>query len=155
MQLSDTESKAFWPLYNEYRAEMDKVGDGLVSLVKEYARSYPEVPEASAKQLLKDLMGLEKKQMATRESYLKKFGKVLPASENLRFAQVESRLDLALRLELAAEIPLVPIEGQMTPEGGGTVAYGAGVPGGVVVQAVEVKAKVAAIDSRTQGDSRQ
>src|SRR5260370_9602929 len=28
MEFTDTESKDFWPLYNEYRVTMDKVGDG-------------------------------------------------------------------------------------------------------------------------------
>jgi hypothetical protein len=146
LQLTEAESQAFWPLYHQYRAEMDKVGDGLVSLVKDYAGSYPEVSEDLAKQMLKDLTGLEKKQLATRMRYLKKFGKVLPAPKNFRFAQVENRLDLALRLQLAAGIPLVPIEGRMTPSHEGGVAYAAGVPGGVIVQTVQVSAKVAAID---------
>src|SRR5438552_13677969 len=119
---------------------MDKVANGLLNIVKDYAKCYPDFPEDRAKQMLKDLTDLEKKQFATRTKYLKKFGKVLPAPKNLRFAQVENRLDLALRLELAAGIPLVPIEGRMTPHGDGTVAYKAGVPGGVIVQTVRVTA---------------
>jgi len=107
LQLSETESPAFWPLYHQYRAEMDKAGDDLLKLVQEYARVYPAVPEAQAKKMLKDLRDLEQKYTATRASYLKKVGKVLPATKTLRFAQIESRLDLALRLELAAHIPLV------------------------------------------------
>jgi hypothetical protein len=147
MQLTEKESQSFWPLYQQYRTEMDTVGDGLIKLVKDYAQSYPDVSEDRAKQMLKDLMSLEKKQLAIREKYLKKFAKVLPAPKNLRFAQVESRLDLALRLELAAELPLVPIEGHMTSQGEAGVAYVAGVPGGVVVQTVQWTAKVAAIDT--------
>lgn len=109
LQLTDAEAQAFWPLYHQYRAELEQVGDGLLKLVREYARLYPNVPEAQAKQLLKDLGNLEKKHANTRATYLKKFGKILPATKTLRFAQVESRLDLALRLELAASIPLVTI----------------------------------------------
>jgi Cu/Ag efflux protein CusF len=150
MQFTETESQAFWPLYREYRAEMDKVGDGIVKLVKEYANAYPNVPEDRAKTMLKDLTDFEKKQSATRASHLKKFSKVLSASKTLRFAQVESRLDLALRLELAAEIPLVPIEGQMTPQAVGIAATAPGVPGGVFVQTVQITAKVAAIDAATR-----
>jgi Spy/CpxP family protein refolding chaperone len=107
LQLTEAESTAFWPLYHQYRAEMDKAGDDLVKLVKEYAAAYPNVPEARAKTLLEDLGDLEKKHAATRAAWLKKIGKFLPASKTLRFAQIESRLDLVLRLELAANIPLV------------------------------------------------
>ena len=47
--------------------------------------------------------------MDQRNVYLKKFGEVLPAAKALRFAQVETRLDLLVHLNLAARIPLTPI----------------------------------------------
>jgi hypothetical protein len=108
MQLTESESTAFWPLYREYRAEMEKVGDSLVKLVLEYADVYPDVPEDRARQMLKDYTALEKKFVSERSAYLKKFAKILPPVKALRFAQVESRLDLALRLQLASSIPLMP-----------------------------------------------
>jgi len=146
LQLTETESKAFWPLYHQYRAEMDKVADGLLKLLQEYARYYPDVPEDRAETMLKELGSLEKKQLATRATYLKKFSKILPPTRNLRFAQVENRLDLALRVELAANVPLVPVEGQMTATGTEVAAYAEGIPGGVIVQTVELTATVASID---------
>jgi hypothetical protein len=151
LQLSETESPAFWPLYHQYRAEMDKVADGLVKLVQEYSDLYPNVPDDRAKQMLKNLTDLENKRQATRASYLKKFGKVLPAAKNLRFAQVENRLDLAVQLKMASVIPLVPIEGRMTPGSSAAVALSEGVPGGVAVQTADLTARVAAIDKVTRG----
>jgi hypothetical protein len=76
-------------------------------LVLEYADVYPAVPEAKAAKLLKDYLALEKRLTSARAGYLKRFGRVLPASKVLRFAQVENRLDLALRLQLASAIPLL------------------------------------------------
>jgi len=43
-----------------------------------------------------------------RAKHVKKLAKVLAKSKVLRFAQVESRLDLALRLQMASAVPLVP-----------------------------------------------
>jgi hypothetical protein len=108
MQLTEEESVAFWPLYREYRAAMDKIGDGLVKLVLEYADAYPDVPEERAKRLLKDYTALEEDFTDRRTSYLKKFGRILPAAKALRFAQIENRLDLAVRLQLAGAVPLAP-----------------------------------------------
>jgi hypothetical protein len=146
LQLTDKESQAFWPLYHRYRVELDKVADGLVKLVREYARYYPNVPQDRAAKMLKELMGLEKEHLATRTAYLKKFGKVLPADKNLRFAQVENRLDVAVRLKLAAGIPLVPIEGSLAGKASASAAVVEGVPGGAVVQTYELTATVTAID---------
>jgi hypothetical protein len=35
MQFTEQESKAFWPLYDQYRAETDKLGDALLKLIKD------------------------------------------------------------------------------------------------------------------------
>src|SRR5579859_1540374 len=45
MELTDTESKDFWPLYHEYRATMDKISDDRVKLVLNYAKLYPNVSD--------------------------------------------------------------------------------------------------------------
>lgn len=84
LQLTAAESERFWPLYHQYRAEMDEIADRLLRVVQEYAAHYPDVPDNRAKQMLKELTGLEKKQAATRASYLKKIGKILPAAEGAK-----------------------------------------------------------------------
>jgi len=108
MQLTDKESAGFWPIYREYRSEMDKVSDGRVELVLEYAELYPDVPEDRAKMMLKRYTALEEKATNVRNKYLKRLGKVLPAAKVLRFAQLENRLDLVVRAQVAAAVPLVP-----------------------------------------------
>jgi hypothetical protein len=146
LQLTETENTAFWPLYNQFRAEQEKVGDGLVKLVLEYADAYPNVPEERARQLLKDYTALEAKLASTRAHYLKKFAKLLPAAKTLRFAQLENRLDLALRLQLASAIPLAPIEGRLRGEATGAAASTEGVPGGAAVATCQITATVTAIE---------
>ena len=108
MQLTEAEGNAFWPLYRDYRAEMEKLGDGIVKLVLEYADAYPNVPEDRAEKLLKDYLALEKDLVSVRAKHLNKMAKVLPKSKVLRFAQLENRLDLAMRLQMASAVPLVP-----------------------------------------------
>jgi hypothetical protein len=108
LQLTETESAAFWPLYRSYRADMDKLGDGLVKLVLEYADVYPDVPEKRAQAMLKEYSALEQKLASKRAWYLKRAGKALPAAKALRWAQLENRMDLVLRLQLAGKVPLVP-----------------------------------------------
>ncbi len=109
MELTEMESKEFWPLYREYRSAMDKITDDRMQLVLKYAKLYPNVPEQQAKEMLDTYARLEQRQVDKRNVYLKKFSKVLPAAKALRFAQMETRLDLLVHLNLAASIPLTPI----------------------------------------------
>ena len=111
MNLTEAEDKDFWPLYHEYRHEMEKISDDLTKLVLDYAKVYPNVPEDRAKEWLKEYIGLQEKQVDRRAAYLEKFSKILPAAKALRFAQVETRLDLLFQLQLAAKVPLVPAVG--------------------------------------------
>lgn len=108
LRLTETEGRAFWPLYRDYRFEIEKANDDVVKLVLEYADLYPSVPEDRAKAMLAKYMALEKRLVDIRAKHLKKIGKVLPATKTMRFAQLENRLDLAVRLSLAASIPLAP-----------------------------------------------
>jgi hypothetical protein len=110
MRLTEDESKDFWPLYRDYRSAMDKINDELMNLVLDYAKVYPDVPEAQAKDMLDTYTSLQAKHVQQRASYLKQFSNVLPAVKALRFAQVETRLDLLVQLNLAARIPLTPVE---------------------------------------------
>jgi hypothetical protein len=110
LQLTEPESKAFWPQYGKYRAEMDKLGDRLVKLVLEYADVYPNVPEDRAKRMLKEYTALEGKMASTRACYFKRAAKSISGAKALRWAQLENRMDLGLRLQLAGVIPLVPAE---------------------------------------------
>jgi hypothetical protein len=150
LQLTEQEGKAFWPLYEQYRAETDKLGDALLKLIKDYAQLYPNVPDDRAKVMLKELCDLEKRLVETRNSYLKKIEKVISPAKTLRFAQVENRLDLALRIGMASEIPLVPVEGRLTGQAAGAAVVTEGVPGGGAVQIYQLEATVAAIDKATR-----
>ena len=69
------------------------------------------VPEEQAKEILHTYTSLEQRQVEKRNAYLKKFSKVLPAAKALRFAQIETRLDLLVHLNLAASIPITPLAG--------------------------------------------
>lgn len=150
MQFNEQEAKAFWPLYEKYRAEMDKSADALVKLIKEYGQLYPDVPDERARVMLKELGELQAQRVETRTSYLKKMEKVLSPAKTLRFAQVESRLDLALQIEMASHIPLVPIEGRLSTDTATAVATAEGVPGGSVVQTHQLIATVTAIDQASR-----
>ncbi len=116
MKLTGQESEAFWPIYREYRAEMDKVTDRIVKLIFEYSDLYPDVPEERADQMLKDYTKVESEVLSIKRKYLKKLGKVLPPSKVFRFAQLDNRYDLGMRLSLAAWIPVMPVSGAQTTE---------------------------------------
>ena len=105
--LTDEESKVFWPLYRDYRAEMDKPLDRAWSLLTTYADTWEAMSDADAGKALDEWLAIEVQQAEIRQRWAKKMGKELKPVTVARFFQIDNKLDSILRLEAAAEIPLV------------------------------------------------
>lgn len=108
LELDANQAATFWPLYEAYRLDMDRVGDAWLKLILEYADLQPSVPPDQAEPLLKGVLDAEQRYSVTRNKHFKKVSKKLPPATVLRWIQIENRLDLTLRLQLASQIPLMP-----------------------------------------------
>jgi hypothetical protein len=52
MQFTSEESKAFWPVYREYDAELSNIGDSRIQLIKDYVQTYKTMADGKAKELI-------------------------------------------------------------------------------------------------------
>lgn len=107
MQFNDKDSAAFWPIYRKYEAEVTKLNDGRVKLIKSYADKYETLTDAEAKSMAEKSFALESSRTELKKKYFKEFNKVLPALTVAKFFQLEHRLDLLVNLQLASELPLL------------------------------------------------
>jgi hypothetical protein len=104
--LEDSESRAFWPIYDEYEAKSKKLNDRFLALLNDYANKYDTLTDADAAAMLKEKMAIEKDHAALKQTYTKKVAKVLPAKKALRYAQIETRIEIMLRSQTFGIIPL-------------------------------------------------
>jgi hypothetical protein len=107
MQLTESEAKAFWPVYDAYQVELAKLRDREIQLLGDFAANYRTMSDDVAKNLLDDAMAIDSDHMRLRQSYLLKFRGVLPETKVARYYQLESKIDAVLEYELARKIPLV------------------------------------------------
>jgi len=105
--LTPEESKAFWPLYNEYQEETRKIGDARVALITEFAENYSSADDEFAERMLKESLDIETRQLKLRKKYLKRFKQVLPTLKVAKFYQVENKLNAVIDYQLAAQIPMI------------------------------------------------
>ena len=106
LQLTDSESRAFWPVYDEYEVKAKKLDDKFLDLVNSFAEKYGSMTDADAKAMLKTKMQLEKERMELKQAYTAKVAKVLPPVKALRYAQVETRIETMIRRDVYSLIPL-------------------------------------------------
>jgi hypothetical protein len=109
MQLTETEAKAFWPVYDQYQKDLTAINRRTVKLIESYAADYRAntMTDEKAKKLTADYVAIEKAEARLQESYVPKLIKVLPPKKVARYLQIENKIRAAIKYELAGEIPLV------------------------------------------------
>jgi hypothetical protein len=107
MSLTDKEAEQFWPVYDQYAADLMKINDAKVSVIKDYAANYNNLSDIQAQDLAKRWTDADEKAAQLRMQYLAKFEKVLPGQKVARFFQVDHRIATVMDLQMASQIPLV------------------------------------------------
>ena len=107
MNLTADEATMFWPIYDQYAAEVAKIGDSRVALIKDYAASYDTMTDAQANQFIKRAADIDQQFTSTRTKYVPLFEKAISAKKTALWYQIDRRLDLLINLQLAGNIPVV------------------------------------------------
>jgi hypothetical protein len=107
MLLTETESARFWPLYDEYRAERQKIGDRRVRLITDFLAQQNSMTEDEARALANEDFAIGKDTSELKAKWYKKMTKVLSERTIARFFHIDEKLDAAADIALAANIPLI------------------------------------------------
>ena len=107
MELTESEAKVFWPLYDEYQNELFLLRQRTAKLIGDYAKAYKDMSDEKAKRLLDESINIDALTLKLRKAYLPKFRAVLPEKKAARYFQIENKVQAALIYQLASQIPLV------------------------------------------------
>jgi hypothetical protein len=105
--LSPEQEKNFWPVYDRYQKEINANGDRVVAVVDEYTKSFHDLSDERATQLMDSYLSAEAERVQIRRSYLAEFVKILPGRTVARFYQLENKMDAVIRYDLAEAIPVI------------------------------------------------
>jgi hypothetical protein len=105
--VTGSEGAIFWPLYDEYRAERDKITDKRVKLIKDFLAKRDSMTQDDAEELTKESLSLDHDIIDVKEKWAKKMAKDLSQRTVARFFQVDQRLDAVTNIALASRIPLI------------------------------------------------
>lgn len=109
MQLTEEEGKAFWPVYDAYQADLQKINQRMGAGIKRYADAYNKgaVPDETARKLINEMISIEDAEVKLKRAYVPKLEKAIPGVKVARYMQIESKIRAVVRYELATQIPLV------------------------------------------------
>jgi hypothetical protein len=107
MKLTDAEAQKFWPLYDQYIAELVKLNGTKYELIKQYVQNNGVLTDAQADSAVKKWIGVDQGVSELRLKYVPIFHKVLSAQNTALFYQLDRRVQLMIDLQLMMALPLV------------------------------------------------
>ncbi len=105
--LTEAEAVKFWPVYDRYAAETEKLNNDRVAIIKDYAANFDNLNDAQAASLNKRSIAVDNAMTGLRQKYVPLFAKTVGGITLARFFQIDKRLALLIDLQLASEIPIV------------------------------------------------
>jgi hypothetical protein len=107
MALNGEEEKKFLSQYNQYEADLKKLNDKRIAIIKDYAANFENMNDKKAGELVKRSFEFRNQRNALLEKYYGKVAKATSKVIGARFLQVESILQGAGDVAIGAEIPLM------------------------------------------------
>jgi hypothetical protein len=105
---ADPNYDAFWHEYYPYEAELKKLNDDRLQLIRDYKFNYETMDDNTANNLAERALTIHKKRLELLKKYYEKIKQATSAMIAARFLQVEYQISLLLDVEIASKIPLLP-----------------------------------------------
>lgn len=108
LDLTEAEAKKFWPLYEEYQKDLQKINDQIAMTIVAYAKEYNagSLTDKKATELLNQSIAIEESETRLKRAFIPKLAKVLPGRKVARYMQVENKIRALIKYEIAGEVPL-------------------------------------------------
>lgn len=107
LTLTDAEATKFWPVYDQYTAELVKINDVKYAAIKDYAEKWGTMTNEQALALINKSLGVDQSVAQLRIKYVPIFQKVIPGTKVATFFQMDRRLQMLIDAQLASQLPLV------------------------------------------------
>ena len=109
MELTESEAKGFWPIYDEYQKELQKLNQRLGKVLESYADDNrgKSLTDDKAKKLIDEAVSIEQAEANIKSTFAPKLSKVLPVKKVARYLQIENKIRAVVRYDIAQGVPLV------------------------------------------------
>lgn len=109
MELTESEAKSFWPIYEQYQKDLQKINRRIANLLEGYAADFrgKSLTDEKAKKLIEEAVAIEQAEANLKSTYAPKLSKVLPVKKVARYLQIENKIRALVKYDLAAGVPLV------------------------------------------------
>ena len=111
MELTESEAKGFWPIYDQYQQDLEKLNRRIATVIDGYAEDFRNrsLTDDKAKKLINEALAIDKAEGALKGTYAPKLSKVLPARKVVHYLQIENKIRAVVRYDIASGVALGPL----------------------------------------------
>ena len=107
MALTPQEAKAFWPLYDAYQRELDRIVQKRNRALTDYVNAEATLTDANAKRIVREILDADMDEQKLLDRHFRKLAAVLPPRKAVRYLQIENKIRTVNRYDIAERFPLV------------------------------------------------
>src|SRR6266487_5080446 len=109
MELTESEAKEFWPIYDQYQKELQKLNQRLAKVLDSYAddNRKKSLTDDKAKKLIDEAVSIDQAEAGLKSTFAPKLSKVLPVRKVARYLQIENKIRAVVKYDIASGVPLV------------------------------------------------
>ena len=111
LKLTEAEAAKFWPVYDQYTAELAKINDTKYALIQDYADQWGTMTDDQALLFLRQWLDVDIATTQLRQKYVPIVHQVLNGRSTATFFQLDRRISMMIDLQLASQMPLVQAQG--------------------------------------------
>ena len=109
MELTESEAKGFWPVYEEYQKDLQKINQRIANVLESYADDFrgKSLNDDKAGKLIDEATAVDEAEAGLKSTYAPKLGKTLPMIKVVRYLQIENKIRAVVKYDIASGVPLV------------------------------------------------
>jgi hypothetical protein len=109
MELTESEAKNFWPIYEQYQKDLQKINQRIVNVLDSYADDFRKksINDEKARKLIDEALTIDRDEAALKATYAPKLSKALPMMKVVRYLQIENKIRAVVRYDIASGVPLM------------------------------------------------
>lgn len=106
LQLTEPEAKKFWPIYDQYQADLANFQRQRNTTLETVVMKDQPLTNRYAKNLANELLGIEEQEVKSRRKMHNAVMKALPPKKASQYLQIEQKLRAVQAYEIAVAFPL-------------------------------------------------
>jgi hypothetical protein len=107
LKLNDIEAAKFWPVYDQYIAELIAINDKKFGLIQEYADNWGKLTNDQSLLFTRNWLDMDIAIAQLRQKYVPMVAKVLEGTKTATFFQLDRRIAMMMDLQVSSQMPLV------------------------------------------------